>query len=392
MDSSMIKGIVIGGIAMVVVAAGAVPTYKALTKPKVADVIAVQEVTETVVTPREECQNVQVTKQAPTEDPNRVTGTVIGGVAGGLLGSSIGSGRGRTAATIAGAAGGAYVGNQVQKNAQQRNVITTTQRRCKTVNDTTQNLVGYDVTYRLGDKEGTVRTSFKPGATLPVKDGEVVAAPPAASRAERSVDFPAAPVSRPRPGAVRSRNRQRNAVGVADYRDCESSDAGLALPVDQDGSARRARGLHMMLVPAEVVRDIPVIQPYGRGHALAALHILRINGARYVRSHHCAGGCADARRPILPAATTDLMAEDTADDASHHGARDIDTGRAGVHNLTLDPAALLWWSHHGTHRGHRRLVQRLVRSAPVVITGGHYNVGSRKTLRLIGLTLRFRRL
>jgi uncharacterized protein YcfJ len=174
----MIKGIVIGGIAMVVVAAGAVPTYKALTKPKVADVIAVQEVTETVVTPREECQDVQVTKRAPTEDPNRVTGTVIGGVAGGLLGSAIGSGRGRTAATIAGAAGGAYVGNQVQKSAQQRNVITTTQRRCKTVNDSTQNLVGYDVTYRLGDKEGTVRTSFKPGATLPVKDGQVVATPP----------------------------------------------------------------------------------------------------------------------------------------------------------------------------------------------------------------------
>jgi uncharacterized protein YcfJ len=174
----MIKGIVIGGIAMVVVAAGAVPTYKALTKPKVADVIAVKEVTETVVTPREECQDVQVTKQAPTEDPNRVTGTVIGGVAGGLLGSAIGSGRGRTAATIVGAAGGAYVGNQVQRNAQQRNFITTTQRRCKTVNDTTQNIVGYDVTYRLGGKEDTVRTSFKPGATLPVKDGEVVTTPP----------------------------------------------------------------------------------------------------------------------------------------------------------------------------------------------------------------------
>ncbi|HEY2864657.1 MAG TPA: glycine zipper 2TM domain-containing protein [Casimicrobiaceae bacterium] len=181
MDSSMVKGIVIGGIAMVVVAAGAVPTYKALTKPKVADVLAVKEVTETVVTPREECQDVQVTKQAPTQDPNRVTGTVVGGVAGGLLGSTIGGGTGRTVATIAGAAGGAYVGNQVQKNQQQKNVVTTTQRRCKTVNDTTQNLVGYDVTYRLEGKEGTLRTSFKPGATLPVKDGQVVATPPGTS-------------------------------------------------------------------------------------------------------------------------------------------------------------------------------------------------------------------
>ncbi len=180
MDSSMIKGVVIGGVAMVVASAGAVTGYKVMSKPKFADVVAVNEVTETVVTPREECQDVHVRRQAATQDPNRVTGTVIGGVAGGLLGSSIGSGSGRTVATIAGAAGGAYVGNQVQKNAQQKNVVTTTERRCKTVNDTTQSLVGYDVTYRLEGKEGVLRTSFKPGATLPVKDGQVVATPPAA--------------------------------------------------------------------------------------------------------------------------------------------------------------------------------------------------------------------
>jgi uncharacterized protein YcfJ len=180
MDSSMIKGVVIGGIAMVVVSAGAVTGYKVMSKPKFADVVAVNEVTETVVTPREECQDVHVQRQAATQDPNRVTGTVIGGVAGGLLGSTIGSGSGRTVATIAGAAGGAYVGNQVQKNAQQKNVVTSTERRCKTVNDTTQQLVGYDVTYRLEGKQGVVRTSFKPGATLPVKDGQVVATPPAA--------------------------------------------------------------------------------------------------------------------------------------------------------------------------------------------------------------------
>lgn len=179
MDSSMIKGVVIGGIAMVVVSAGAVTGYRVMTKPKFADVVTVKEVTETVVTPREECQDVQVTKKAPTQDPNRVAGTVVGGVAGGLLGSAIGSGTGRTVATIAGAAGGAYVGNKVQKNMQEKNVVTSTERRCKTVNDTSQKLVGYDVTYRLEGKEGTLRTSFKPGPTLPVKDGQVVATPPA---------------------------------------------------------------------------------------------------------------------------------------------------------------------------------------------------------------------
>jgi len=180
MDSSMIKGVVIGGIAMVVVSAGAVTGYKVMSKPKFAEVVAVQEVTETIVTPREECHDVQVTKQAPTSDPNRVTGTVIGGVAGGLLGSTIGSGTGRTVATVAGAAGGAYVGNQVQKNQQQKNTVTETHQRCKTVNDTTQKLIGYDVTYRLEGKEGVLRTSFKPGPTLPVKDGQVVATPPPA--------------------------------------------------------------------------------------------------------------------------------------------------------------------------------------------------------------------
>ena len=49
MDKSMIKGVVIGGVAMVVVAAGAVPTYNALTRPKVAEVVAVNEVTESIL-------------------------------------------------------------------------------------------------------------------------------------------------------------------------------------------------------------------------------------------------------------------------------------------------------------------------------------------------------
>ena len=148
-----------------------------------------------------------------------------------------------------------------------------------------------------------------------------------------------------------------------------------------------------MLVPTEVVRDVPVVETCRRGHVCAPLHILRINGARrvatHIRPHDSARRCADAGRNILPAATANLMAEDAADDASHYSGRDIDTGRAGAHNLTLNPAALLRWSHHGTHRGHRRLVQRLALSATVVISSRR---DSRKTLRVFGLTLRFRRL
>jgi uncharacterized protein YcfJ len=174
----MIKGVVIGGLAMVVLTAGGVTGYRAMTRPTSADVVAVKEVTQTINTPRQECQDVQVQKQAPVQDEHRVAGTVIGGVAGGLLGSTIGGGRGKTVATVAGAAGGAYAGNQVQKSMQQKDVVTTTETRCKTVNETTKKLVGYDVTYRLDGKESVVRTSFKPGKTIPVKDGQPVLVAP----------------------------------------------------------------------------------------------------------------------------------------------------------------------------------------------------------------------
>jgi len=179
MDKSMIKGIGVGGIAMVVLGAGAVTGYKAITKPQTAEVVAAKEVFETVVTPHEKCEDVQVRHQAPVKDENRIAGTVVGGLAGGLLGSTVGGGKGKTLATVAGAAAGGYAGNRVQKNMQEKDVTTTTEHRCKTVNEKTQKLVGYSVTYRLDGKDGVVRTSFKPGPTLPVKDGQVVTTPSA---------------------------------------------------------------------------------------------------------------------------------------------------------------------------------------------------------------------
>jgi uncharacterized protein YcfJ len=180
MDTSMVKGMVLGGIAMVVVGAGAVTGYRTLAKPTVAEVVAVKDAFETVVTPREHCEDVQVRHQAAVKDEHRLAGTAVGAVAGGLLGSTLGGGRGKTIATVAGAAAGGYAGNRVQKNMQDKDVVTSTERRCTTVQEKSQKLVGYDVSYRLDGKDGTVRTSSKPGATLPVKDGRVVTtAPPA---------------------------------------------------------------------------------------------------------------------------------------------------------------------------------------------------------------------
>lgn len=182
MDKSMVKGVVIGGIAMVVVAAGGVTGYQAVTKPKFAEVLAVKEAKEKITTPREKCEQVQVQKQAPVKDQHRATGTIVGGVAGGLLGSTIGGGTGKTVATVAGAAAGAYTGNQVQKNMQQKDVVTTTETRCKTIDETSEKLLGYDVTYRLEGKEGKVRMSFNPGTQIPVRDGQLVLSPPEASK------------------------------------------------------------------------------------------------------------------------------------------------------------------------------------------------------------------
>jgi uncharacterized protein YcfJ len=183
MNKSMIKGIAVGGVAMVVLGAGAVTSFKTMTKPEFAEVLAVKEITEPLVTLREACEDVQMQHRAPVKDEHRIAGTVVGGVAGGLLGSTVGGGKGKTLATVAGAAAGGYAGNQVQKNMQDKDVVTSTERRCKTVNEKSQKVVGYSVTYRLEGKEGVVRTSFKPGPKLPVKDGQVVTTPPNDSNA-----------------------------------------------------------------------------------------------------------------------------------------------------------------------------------------------------------------
>ncbi|MEO7008177.1 MAG: hypothetical protein ABI156_03410 [Caldimonas sp.] len=52
---------------MVVPGAGAVTGYTTLTKPKFAEVDAVKEVTQTVVTSREQCADVPVQHQAPVK-------------------------------------------------------------------------------------------------------------------------------------------------------------------------------------------------------------------------------------------------------------------------------------------------------------------------------------
>ena len=174
MDKSTINGIVIGVV--IATAGGAIASYTMLADkaPDYAQVVNVEELTETINTPREVCEDVPVTRKAPVKDEHKIAGTAIGAVVGGLLGNQIGGGSGKTVATVAGAAAGGYAGNKVQGNMQDKDTYTTTERRCHTVTDSHQNVVGYNVTYMIGDQEGTVRMDEKPGSRIPVENGQLL--------------------------------------------------------------------------------------------------------------------------------------------------------------------------------------------------------------------------
>jgi uncharacterized protein YcfJ len=169
----MLIGTVFG--AVVATAGGGIAGYQMLnSSPTAAEVLKVSEAYKTIKVPREVCEDRVVTHQAPVKDENRVAGSVVGAVVGGLLGKQVGGGSGKKLATVAGAAAGGYAGNQVQKNLQEKDTYTTTERVCNTVTDTKKDLIGYDVEYRLGEQVATVRLDHNPGSSIPVKDGKLV--------------------------------------------------------------------------------------------------------------------------------------------------------------------------------------------------------------------------
>ena len=174
MNRSMLVGTVFG--ATLATAAGGFAGYRMLAKPTVAEVLAVTPVTERVETPREECHDEQVTRQKPVKDEHQVTGTVIGALAGGLLGNALGGGGSNVGAKVAGAAIGGFAGHKTQEHIQENNTETVTERVCKTVVDVSERTVGYEVSYRIGEKDGQVRMDHDPGKTIPLRDGQLVLA------------------------------------------------------------------------------------------------------------------------------------------------------------------------------------------------------------------------
>lgn len=134
----------------------------------VAQVRRVHPVIEQVTAPRKECEQVTVTKRRPERDGN-VGGTVLGAVIGGALGNQVGRGGGRKAATVAGAVAGGYVGHEIDARHENGKLYRTTETRCKTVDETTDKVVAYEVTYVHNGREYTTRMDHDPGDTLIVE-------------------------------------------------------------------------------------------------------------------------------------------------------------------------------------------------------------------------------
>lgn len=166
--------------------------------------------TSTVNTPREVCNDVVVQERQPERDGN-VGGTVAGAIIGGLVGNQVGGGNGKKLATVAGAVAGGYAGREIDRRHVGGKVVDRTERQCHTVSSQSTSAhtvawdvtyrnpdgstgkmrsdkkpgskialgnasktVGYDVTYSLNGEQNTVRMEQKPGAKLPVIDGQVV--------------------------------------------------------------------------------------------------------------------------------------------------------------------------------------------------------------------------
>lgn len=123
-----------------------------------------------VSVPRQECWTEDVSVQVQPQ-ARSYTGPIIGGLAGGLLGHEIGKGKGNVLATAAGAVAGAVVGDRLGNPQQPPQYATQQVPRCRMVNDVKQELSGYNVTYRYGGRDVTVRLPYNPGSTVRVSVG-----------------------------------------------------------------------------------------------------------------------------------------------------------------------------------------------------------------------------
>ncbi|XNM72932.1 glycine zipper 2TM domain-containing protein [Escherichia coli] len=143
--------------------------------PQYAQVVSATPIKETVKTPRQECRNVTVTHRRP--DASKIA-LPVGArrCSGRVIGHQFGGGRGKDVATVVGALGGGYAGwFKSRALSRKADTYTTTQRRCKTVYDKSEKMLGYDVTYKIGDQQGKIRMDRDPGTQIPLdSNGQLI--------------------------------------------------------------------------------------------------------------------------------------------------------------------------------------------------------------------------
>jgi uncharacterized protein YcfJ len=173
----------------------------------VAQVVSSTPIMDRVSAPRQECFIEQVptySEPVRTTEPARYApsttaasgtsgaGAVLGAIIGGVVGHQFGnSSGGRDRGTVAGAVVGGLIGNGIESSNNSASVqspsyaqgvqpasnyntapVQTGTRpveRCRTVNDTREQISGYNVTYRYGNQQYTTRLNYNPGQTMRVR-------------------------------------------------------------------------------------------------------------------------------------------------------------------------------------------------------------------------------
>jgi uncharacterized protein YcfJ len=139
-----------------------------------AQVLSSTPVSDVVSVPRQLCNDVAVQRRLPERDGD-VGGTIAGAVIGGLLGNQVGGGDGRRIATVAGAVAGGYAGREVDRRHVGGRVVAGTEQRCETISEAREQVIGYDVAYRTEAGEtGETRVERKPGETISLGPRDVV--------------------------------------------------------------------------------------------------------------------------------------------------------------------------------------------------------------------------
>ncbi len=133
-------------------------------------VVSSSPVYESVNTPQRDCWTEQTGYEETRSRDRSYGGAVLGGIVGGLLGNTVGKGSGRSVATAVGAATGAIAGDNIDNDGHESRgpARPRYEQRCRTVDNWSRQLTGYNVIYRYQNHEYSTFMPYDPGRTVRV--------------------------------------------------------------------------------------------------------------------------------------------------------------------------------------------------------------------------------